>query len=211
MSSNAATGTGGQTGTVSAAIRKNSGLFVGVGLFSGLINVLALTGSFYMLQIYDRVLPSRSVPTLIGLTLLMALLYITYGLLDYIRMRVMGRVAIRIDRNLNANVFEALHLLPLRLRQQGDGLQPVRDLDQIRSFLSGAGPTALFDMPWMPVYLAVVFLLHPLLGLFATAGGLLLVCLTMLTELKSNGPLREATRSGASASCWVSRRAATPR
>jgi ATP-binding cassette subfamily C protein len=171
-------------------------LFLSVGVFSGLINLLALTGSFYMLQVYDRVLPSRSVPTLVGLTILMAALFVANGLLDFFRVRVMSRVGVRIDNEVRDKVFQALHLLPLRARSGGDGLQPVRDLDQIRAFFSGLGPTAFFDLPWVPVYLGVVFLLHPLLGMFASAGALLLICLTLLTERRTTAPMQSASRSG---------------
>jgi ATP-binding cassette subfamily C protein len=178
------------------ALRRCRTLFLSVGVFSGLINLLALTGSFYMLQVYDRVLPSHSVPTLVGLTLLMAGLYIANGLLDFFRVRVMSRVGVRIDNEVREKVFQALHLLPLKARTVGDGLQPVRDLDQIRSFFSGMGPTAFFDLPWVPVYLGVVFLLHPLLGYFAVAGAVLLICLTFLTERRTTAPMQSASRSG---------------
>ena len=178
------------------AIRRCTGVFLGVGLFSGVINVLALTGSFYMLQIYDRVLPSRSVPTLVGLSLLMAGLYAALGALDFCRVRVMSRVGAQIDDDLREKVFSAVQIVPLRTRRSGDGLEPVRDLDRIRTFLSGLGPAAFFDLPWIPIYLAVVFLLHPMLGLFALAGALALLCLTLLTEAKSAGPLEAAARSG---------------
>lgn len=179
------------------ALRRCRTLFWSVGVFSGLINLLALTGSFYMLQVYDRVLPSHSVPTLVGLTLLMAGLYIANGLLDFIRVRVMSRVGVRIDNEMREKVFQSLHLLPLKARSMGDGLQPVRDLDQIRSFFSGLGPTAFFDLPWVPVYLGVVFLLHPLLGMFAVVGATLLICLTLLTERRTKAPMQSASRSGA--------------
>jgi ATP-binding cassette subfamily C protein len=178
------------------ALRRCRTLFLSVGVFSGLINLLALTGSFYMLQVYDRVLPSRSVPTLVGLTILMAALFVANGLLDFFRVRVMSRVGVRIDNEVRDKVFQALHLLPLRARSGGDGLQPVRDLDQIRAFFSGLGPTAFFDLPWVPVYLGVVFLLHPLLGMFASAGALLLICLTLLTERRTTAPMQSASRSG---------------
>ena len=185
-----------QVDIVARVLRRCKLTFLAVGLFSGLINLLALTGSFYMLQVYDRVLPSRSVPTLVGLTMLMGFLYIANGLLDLFRTRIMARVGVRIDEELSEKVFAAVQTLPLRSRQGGDGMQPVRDLDQIRTFLSSMGPTALFDLPWMPLYLAVVFLLHPWLGLFATAGALLLVALTWLTEVKSKGPIRASVQSG---------------
>ena len=183
--------------SVKAAIGKSWSAFLGVGLFSGVINVLVLTGSLYMLQVYDRVLPSRSVPTLIGITLLLIVLYAAYGALDFARIRVLSRIGLGIDRQLRARVMEAVLLVPIRAKQGTDALQPVRDLDQIRSFLSGLGPTALFDMPWLPVYLGLIYLLHPLLGLFAVAAAVLLVALTFLTEMKTNKPSKEATKSTA--------------
>jgi ATP-binding cassette, subfamily C, type I secretion system permease/ATPase len=188
-------GMGVRGGPVRAAFRRSYIILLGVGLFSGAINILALTGSFYMLQVYDRVLPSHSVPTLVGLSVLMAGLYVANGFLDFFRVRVMTRVGVRFDDQLREHVFSAVQLLPLRMRQGGDGLQPVRDLDQIRGFLSGLGPTAFFDMPWVPIYLGVVYLLHPALGAFAVAGALSLVCLTFLTDVKSAEPLKEAAKS----------------
>ena len=176
--------------------------FVGIGVFSGMINLLALTGSLYMLQVYDRVVPSKSVPTLIGFTVLMALLYVAFGALDYARMRVLSRIGLGIDRLLRERVLEAVLLLPLRVRQGLDGIQPVRDLDQIRSFLSGMGPTALFDMPWMPIYLALVYVLHPVLGLFATVAGIALIGLTALTEKRMRAPAKAAVHSGAARSAF---------
>jgi ATP-binding cassette subfamily C protein len=176
-------------------MRRCSLALAGVAAFSGVINVLALTGSFYMLQVYDRVLTSRSIPTLIAMTVLMAGLYAANGMLDFLRVRVMSRVGVRIDSALREDTFAAVQAIPLRLRRSGDGLQPIRDLDQIRSFLSGLGPTALFDLPWIPIYLVVITLLHPWLGVFSLAGAVLLVVLTALTEVRSAGPTREAAQS----------------
>jgi ATP-binding cassette subfamily C protein len=176
--------------------RRLQTILAAIAAFSGAINVLALTGSFYMLQIYDRVLPSRSLATLVGLTLLMASLYTAYGLLDLVRARLLARAGAAVDRELRDHVFAAVHLLPLRTSRGGDGLEPVRDLDQIRAFLSGLGPAAVLDMPWVPVFLTVVFLLHPMLGTFAAAGALILVSLTLLTEMRSRGPLRDAAKAG---------------
>jgi ATP-binding cassette, subfamily C, type I secretion system permease/ATPase len=184
-----------QANPVRAALRRCSLAVLGVGVFSGVINLLALSGSFYMLQIYDRVLTSRSVPTLIGLTVLVGGLYAANGALDFLRVRVMSRVGVRIDDRLREPTFAAVQAMPLRVRQNGDGLQPIRDLDQIRSFLSGLGPTAFFDLPWIPIYMAVIYLLHPWLGTFCMAGALILIFLTLLTELRSAGPMRETAQS----------------
>lgn len=171
--------------------------FLGVGLFSGVINVLALTGSLYMLQIYDRVIPSRSLPTLVGLSVLLLGLYTVYGLLDFFRTRIMSRLGLQFDRMLRDTVYASVVQLPLKTAGSGDGQQPVRDLDAIRTFLAGPGPTALFDLPWMPIYLLLVFLLHPWLGITASLGGALLLVLAVLTEVGSRAPARAAAESGA--------------
>jgi PrtD family type I secretion system ABC transporter len=181
---------------LSTAIGRCRTAFIGVGIFSGLISILALTSSLYMLQLYDRVIPSHNVPTLVGLSIMMLVLYAGYGVLDMVRIRIMSRIGLRLDRALRERVFKLLLMLPVRTKSQGDGLAPVRDLDQVRSFLAGAGPIALFDMPWMPFYLGLVFLLHPWLGLLGSAGAIVLIGLTILTELRSRAPTRAASQSG---------------
>jgi PrtD family type I secretion system ABC transporter len=182
--------------TVRKAIAKSWFAFLGVGIFSAVINALVLTGSFYMLQVYDRVLPSRSVPTLIGITVLLVVLYAAYGALDFARVRVLSRIGLGIDRQLRASALRAEMLLPLRSKVGGEAIRPVRDLDQIRNFFSGLGPTALFDMPWLPVYIALIYCLHPVLGLFAIGAGILLVSLTLMTEARTKKPAHEAAKSG---------------
>ena len=119
------------------AFRSAKGPLIAVAVFSGVINLLALTGAIYMLQVYDRVLPSRSIPTLIGLSVLMIALFFANGLLDLLRVRIMGRVGLRLDEALRDRVFGAMQNLSLHGRGQGDGLQAVRDLDRLRGFLSG--------------------------------------------------------------------------
>src|ERR1700742_2285481 len=135
--------------------------FIAIAVMSGLINILYLTGSFYMLEVYDRVLPSRSVPTLVALSILALTLFAFQGILDVIRSRILVRIAATLDERLSARVYDIVVQLPLRTRGQGDGLAPLRDLDQIRSFLVTTGPLALFDLPWMPFYLLICFLFHP--------------------------------------------------
>ena len=131
-----------------------------IGLFSGVINILMLTGSFYMLEVYDRVLPSRSLPTLAGLTMLAAALFAFLGLLDLIRGRVLARIGASIDHTLTGRVYDAFIRLPLKLGARDDGIQPLRDLDRVREFLSSQGPLALFDLPWIPIYLLICFAFH---------------------------------------------------
>jgi ATP-binding cassette subfamily C protein len=181
---------------LSSAWRRCRAAFLAVGLLSAAMNVLALSGSVYMLQVYDRVLPSHSVPTLVGLTLLMLLLYAAFGLFDLLRTRIMGRIGVRIERHLRERVLEAVMLRSLRTRGE-HGLQPVRDLDQVRGCLSGSGPTALIDLPWIPLYLGLVYMLHPLLGVLGAIGAAVLVTLTILTECRSRAPMREAAATGA--------------
>ncbi len=171
--------------------------FIGIGVMSGLINLLMLTGSLYMLEVYDRVLPSRSVPTLVGLTLLVGVLFLFHGLLDAIRARVLIRIGNSLDEELSPKVFNALVRLPLRAKVTSDGLQPLRDLDQVRSYIGGPGPAALFDLPWMPVYLGICFAFHPLIGVAALCGGVILIALTITTEIKTKAPMAAASQHGA--------------
>lgn len=192
--SNSASGT---APAVRGAIAKCRRTFVAVGIFSAAVNLLALTGSIYMLQLYDRVLPSHSIPTLVGISLVMLLFYISFGLFDLLRTHLLSRIGLRIERYLRPRVINAILLLPLRTKGAGDGLQPIRDLEQIRSFLSSLGPIALFDLPWIPFYLGLVYLLHPWLGLLGASGALILVFLTITTEARSRGPMREAATTSA--------------
>ena len=125
---------------LAAALRACRNAFLGVGLISFMINLLYLTGSIFMLEIYDRVLPSRSVPTLVGLVILAGGLYIAQGVLDLIRGRILGRIGLSLDEALNARVYRAVVQLPLMVGSRNEGLQPIRDLDAVRGFLSSMGP-----------------------------------------------------------------------
>src|SRR5215475_7579568 len=174
------------------ALRACRSAFIGVGLMSCVINVLYLTGSIFMLEVYDRVLPSRSVPTLIGLIVIAIGLYLAQGVLDMIRGRILGRIGTSLDEALNTRVFDTVVRLPLTIGARGEGLQPLRDLDNIRSFLGGMGPSAFFDLPWLPLYLAICFAFHVMLGVTALVGAIILVSLTLVTEYLSRQPAREA-------------------
>jgi ATP-binding cassette subfamily C protein len=167
--------------------------FVAVGLMSALINILYLTGSFYMLDVYDRVLPSRSVATLVGLSVLAGGLFVFQGLLDWIRSRLLSRVGIALDEAMHAAVHRAVVTMPLSSQVKGDGLIPLRDLDQVRSFLAGQGPVALVDLPWMPFFLAICFVFHPLIGAAALGGSLMLVGLTLLTDRMTRSRAKTST------------------
>jgi ATP-binding cassette subfamily C protein len=153
-----------------------------------------LTGSFFMLQVYDRVLPGRSVATLIALLVLALALYVLQAGLDLVRNRISVRVGRYLDETLGLRVFDAMVRLPLKTRGDGDGMQPLRDLDQVRSFLASGGPAALFDLPWMPVYLGICFLFHFWIGVTALIGALVLVAITILTEIRTRGPTKAFAR-----------------
>jgi PrtD family type I secretion system ABC transporter len=183
---------GARSSELGDALRACRQAFIGVGAMSCMINLLYLTGSLFMLEVYDRVLPSRSVPTLVGLALLASGLYIAQGVLDLIRGRILGRIGTSIDEALNARVFDTIVRLPLMVGGRNEGLQPLRDLDNVRAFLSGMGPGALFDLPWLPFYLAICFAFHVMIGITALIGAIILVSLTVLTEYLSRAPAREA-------------------
>ncbi|MGA8953712.1 MAG: type I secretion system permease/ATPase [Xanthobacteraceae bacterium] len=168
--------------------------FVATALFSGMSNILMLAGALFMLEVYDRVLPSRSVPTLVALLLLVAGLYGAQGLIDMIRSRILVRIGHSLDEAMSLRVYDAIVRLPLKIGSKGDGTQPIRDLDAVRGFLSGSGPVAFFDLPWMPVYLAICFLFHPYIGLTALAGAIILVTLTVVTEIKTRRPIRSTAQ-----------------
>ncbi|MGY3547729.1 PrtD family type I secretion system ABC transporter [Bradyrhizobium sp. USDA 4472] len=174
------------------ALRACRTAFVGVGLMSCMINLLYLTGSIFMLEVYDRVLPSRSIPTLVGLIVLAGGLYMAQGVLDMIRSRILGRVGTALDEALNKRVFDTIVRLPLRVGSRNEGLQPLRDLDNVRSFLGSMGPGAFFDLPWLPLYLGICFAFHVMIGLTALVGAVILVGLTLVTEFLSRRPAKEA-------------------
>lgn len=182
---------------LAAAFQGFRGAVFAVSVISGIINLLALTGSLYMLQIYDRVLSSHSVPTLVSLSVLMFVLYAFYGAFDLLRNQASGRAAILFDRRIAGPVHAAVVNLPLKGASRSTAQQPMRDVDVIRSFLASGGPVAFLDLPWMPIYLAFVFLLHPWLGVMCLSGMLLLVLLTLLTERLSREEVQASARADA--------------
>src|SRR3954468_17020701 len=131
---------------IAAALRECRRAFGSVALFSGVVNLLMLAGPLYMLQIYDRVLSSRSVPTLIALSVFLVGAYAFQGALDLIRSRVIVRAAAALDQRVALDVHGAVIRLAVTPRHPGEGPQPVRDLDQVRAFLTGAGPIAIVDL-----------------------------------------------------------------
>ena len=182
---------------VSRGLRGSARRMAGIAVFSGVINLLMLSGSLYMLQVYDRVIPSRSIATLLGLSLMVLLAYLMQGYFDALRARMLCRVATLFDAGLQDSIHTALATLPLRGVKPMLMQQPLRDLDQIRAFMSGMGPTAFLDMPWIPVFLIALFLFHPLIGLVALLGTISIVAMTLLTERLSRGAARTAMDTSA--------------
>jgi len=178
---------------LSHALSTYRSVFLSVGLFSGVSNVLMLTGAFFMLQIYDRVLPSRSVPTLVALAILVALLFTFLAIIETIRSRILIRIGASLDDVLSPRVYDTIVRLPLKVGNRGDGVQPMRDLDAVRGFLASSGLTALFDMPWLPLYLGIIFAFHTALGVTALIGSIILITLTLLTEALARNPMKAAS------------------
>lgn len=154
---------------------------IGIALASACLNVLLLSGSLYMMLVYDFVLPSRSVPTLLGLLLMVVVAYAFQGLLDGVRGQLLVHLSSNVDVQLEGKAHD-LSVTLARLYPARDSSQPVRDVDQVRQFLAGTGPTALVDLPWVLFFVVILFLLHPWIGITVLAGAVVLIVLTMLTE-----------------------------
>jgi ATP-binding cassette subfamily C protein PrsD len=182
---------------VTLGLRASARRLVGVAIFSGVVNLLTLSGSLYMLQVYDRVIPSRNVATLLGLSLIVLLAYLLQGYFDALRTRMLARIGALFDASLQEPIHVALAALPLKGTRPVLAQQPLRDLDQIRAFLSGIGPTAFLDMPWMPMFLIVLFLFHPVIGITALLGAGAIVAMTVLTERQSKGAAKTAMECSA--------------
>ena len=173
------------------ARRESRGLYWFVGIFSFFVNLLMLTGPLYMLQVYDRVIGSRSEETLIALSVLVLFLYGMMGLLDYARGRVMGRVGARFQSRLDKRVFSAVirRTAADPNPQKANGL---RDLEAVQRLMTSPVLMAIFDMPWTPIFIAAIFLFHPWLGLLALAGGAVLILATFVNQLMSRTPQSRA-------------------
>jgi len=186
-----------QTDPVTLGLRVSARRLVGVAVFSGVVNLLTLSGSLYMLQVYDRVIPSRNIATLVGLSLIVLLAYAMQGYFDALRTRMLSRIGTLFDAGLQEPIHVALATLPLRGVRPLLAQQPLRDLDQIRAFLSGIGPTAFLDMPWIPIFLIGLFLFHPAIGMTAIVGVAAIVAMTLVTERQSRCAARFAMESSA--------------
>ncbi|PLC48162.1 type I secretion system permease/ATPase [Pollutimonas subterranea] len=168
--------------------------FYSLAAFSCVINLLALTPSLYMLQVYDRVLASGNKTTLLMLTILVLGVYLLSGLLEFARSSVLIRVGNRFDMLLNKRVFTASFEQNL-VRAGGNPSQAIHDLTNLRQFLTGNALFAFFDAPWTPIYIAVTFMVHPLLGLITLVGSILLFVLAYITNIATQKPLAEANQA----------------
>lgn len=162
--------------------------------FSFFINLLMFIGPLYMLQIYDRVLTSRSVPTLVSLTGITVFLLICYGLLEFIRSRVLVRAGLRFDQALSEPLFKRSLKIALNARNNASA-QTLRDMDSVREFWTGNGIITLCDAPWFPVFIALCFLMHFYLGVVALGGAVVLFTLAIVNELLTRRHLSEAGRA----------------
>ena len=187
------------------AVRAESrGLMWAAALFSVFVNILMLTGPLYMLQIYDRVLGSRSESTLVAMTALMAFLFAMMGVLDYARGRVLARIGAGFQARLDRRVFSAV------LRREasnpggpGRSANALRDLEAVQRLLSSPVFTAVFDIPWTPIFLAGIAIFHPWLGMLALGGGAVLILVTVLNQMLTAGPVRNANLASMQADRWA--------
>jgi ATP-binding cassette subfamily C exporter for protease/lipase len=176
---------------IESVIRSFKSTFITVGMFSAIVNLLMLAPSLYMLQVYDRVLGSRNEITLLMLTVLILGAYLFMGALELIRSYVLVRVGAQFDMKLNKRVYTAAFEQNLK-QAGGNAGQALADLTNIRQFLTGSALFAFFDAPWFPIYLFVIFLFEPVLGLFAVAGTIVLIALAVVNERVTKAPLAEA-------------------
>ncbi len=177
-----------------AALRAGRACLITVMAVSGLINLLMLTAPIFMLQVYDRVLPSRSIATLVGLAGITLMLLVIQSVLEIFRARILSRFGRLIDERLGHRIFRTLLARGSEMPRSDAGPQALRDLDTVRGFVSSMAVSAFFDLPWVPLYVAVCFLFHPWLGAAIAGGALFLCVLTILTDWASAAVTQEAVR-----------------
>lgn len=178
---------------------QSRGLLIAVLVFSIFTNLLMLTGPLFMLQVYDRVLGSRSEETLVALFMLVAALYFFYWLLDFARGRVVARIGARLQASLSRRVFTAVVERAALRGGQGPGGSALQDLDAVRNLYASPVLLAIFDIPWTPIFLGAIFIFHPYLGWLALAGGGLLVVVSLLNRFLTKSALEGAQRTSAGA------------
>ncbi|MDA4845133.1 type I secretion system permease/ATPase [Hoeflea poritis] len=171
------------------------GWLLSVAGISLVVNLLAFTGPLFMLQVYDRVLASGSVPTLLALGFLTLVLYLFFGVLEGLRSRILLRIGQQVDVDLSAQAYALSTRVPVNYGARGHSVRPVQDLDSVTAFMSGSGPSAVFDVPWLPVYLSVIFLFHTTLGVVALLGAIAISLLVVLNEFVSRTASADAAQT----------------
>ncbi|GGE31792.1 type I secretion protein [Agaricicola taiwanensis] len=177
--------------SVRSALRTCRSALLGIFLVSAVLNILMLTGPMFMLQVYDRVLASNSVPTLVVLSGIALALYLFSGLLDILRSQALSLISLRVHTRLSVPAFFAGVQLPLLMGRKAGSMEPIRDLDHVKRFLGSSGPAAIFDLPFMPFYFALLFLFHPWLGVLAAGGGIVIFVLVVTNEITAREPARD--------------------
>ena len=185
--------------SLQAALKACKGAFISVGVFSLFVNALMLVPTFYMLQVYGRVLTSNNVTTLVMLTIIMSILVITSGTLEWVRSRIMVRVSTKLDVLLSRHVYKASFKRALESGGMDASVQPMNDLTSLRQFLTGNGVFAFFDAPWLPIYIAVMFMFHPYYGWVAIASAIVLLILAYANEKVTGKALGEANKENIAA------------
>lgn len=175
-----------------AARRESRGLYWAVAIFSFFVNLLMLTGPLYMLNVYDRVLGSRSFETLLALSALVAFMYLMMGLLDYVRGRIMGRIGARFQARLDRRVFEASVKASTLSQPPKEAATGLRDLESVQRLITSPVLMAFFDLPWAPLFYAGIFLFHPMLGILALAGSAVLIMVAVANQITTKKPQQEA-------------------
>lgn len=181
-----------------AARRESRGLYWFVGVFSFFANLLMLTGPIYMLQVYDRVLGSGSVETLIALSVLVVFLYGMMALLDYARGRIMGRVGARFQARLDRRVFDAV-IRKSAVAPDATSATGLSNLESVQRLMTSPVLLSIFDMPWTPFFFAAIWVFHPWLGTLALLGGLVLVLVTVINQFVTRNPLNRANTASVQA------------
>ncbi|MEM9427970.1 MAG: type I secretion system permease/ATPase [Pseudomonadota bacterium] len=185
------------------ALYKAPRLFWAIGVFSIFVNLLMLTGPLFMLQVYDRVLASRSNETLTALFLLVGLLYALMGLLDYARGRVAARIGAEFQSTLDARVFDVLLRRAAAPQERARPATGLRDLESVQKFMSSPVLFAIFDIPWTPIFILAIFIFHPLMGWLAVAGGVMLVIVTLANQILTRKPQADAQKASTASDAFA--------
>lgn len=177
---------------LAAARRKSRGLYWMVAIFSFFVNMLMLTGPLYMLNVYDRVLGSRSLETLIALSVLVVFLYAMMGIMDFVRGRIMGRIGARFQAELDRRVFSAALKATTMNRVPREAATGLRDLEAVQRLITSPALMAIFDLPWSPLFFFGIFIFHPYLGYLALSGAAFLILVAIANRVTTSKPLEKA-------------------